>query len=131
MKVPLITPPPGARDPFAFNPHIGTIHVTAALPFVQSSSGLYVHRVRSGMIHLWKGAYSHTTFQAWCGQIIGVGARRKSRGGSLLAEPPERGVFCATCEGRATGAGQLPTHRIAGRFVKFAPRDNFLERSSP
>lgn len=126
MKVRLITPHPGARNPWACNPRIGTIHITASLPFATRGPGLYIHRVRSAHVNLWDGAYQETVFKFWCGACGFQSIRKGTRSVQLTAEPPENGVFCATCEGRATGAGQLSSHDIAGRFVMFAPRTGVL-----
>lgn len=50
-------------------------------------------------------------------------SRRKARkGGFLFEHAPEGEVLCATCEGRAIGAGQDDSHQINGRMVRFAPR---------
>lgn len=36
--------------------------------------------------------------------------------------PPDRAIHCATCEGRAIGAGKDGARIIAGRTVLFSPR---------
>ena len=72
-------------------------------------------------MHYFNGNYSHTSFSAWCGQ---TGFHSKGRHGSLRLtdNPPDDLPLCATCEGRAIGAGQLGATVIAGRQVIFTPR---------
>lgn len=100
------------------------IPVSKILPFYKSERGEYVHRIRHATHY--RGAnndYHHTGITMWCGSIGSVGGSGiwKSRGG-LFANPPERAVFCATCEGRAIGSGQLGAREICGRIVMFKPR---------
>lgn len=116
MMVPLIRRPQ-VRQVWAFNKHVSHILLSASLPFWQSRTGTYTHRIRSGEVHLWNGRPTHTTFQLWCG-MTGSSGR-----GRLMSEAPADAIVCATCEGRATGAGQLGAHIINGRFVRFSPRD--------
>lgn len=107
---------PQVRKAWAFNEHVGHILLSAALPFYKSKAGTYTHRVRSGEVHLWDGKPTHTTFSLWCGMSGSSGK------GTLMLEAESDAVVCATCEGRATGSGQLDSHVINGRFVRFSPR---------
>lgn len=96
------------------------VEVKQALPFFRSHSGMYVHRIRSGAIHFWCGVYSHTSFSMWCG--VNLFSSKKHPRSKLMVEPESDAILCATCEGRAIGAGQTDSHQICGRFVKFSPR---------
>lgn len=93
--------------------------VTEALPLYRSlsSRGGYVHRIRSGLVH-YPGVFKvgHLSYTMWCGQS---GSSSKGR----LSDHAERWeVVCATCEGRAVGAG-LPSIALwAYHPVKFSPR---------
>mgnify|MGYP000868705444 CR=1 FL=1 len=113
--VPLIRRPQ-VREASAFNTRISHILLVASLPFYKANGGTYTHRVRSGEVHLWDGKPTHTTFLLWCGMSGSSG------NGALIAETEPGAVVCSTCEGRATGAGQLDSHTINGRFVRFSPR---------
>ena len=96
-----------------------TIPLTRALPYFKSSNAnsKYFHRVRSGARHECLGIHYSISF--WCGGGGFIGKK-----GRLYAELPEDAVLCATCEGRAIGAGMDKTHTINGRFVKYSPRKN-------
>lgn len=131
MKVPLIKDEdrPGAWR----NERSGDAHWLAALPFFISPRQTMVHRVRSVTTHLWDGEPSHTSVKLWCGSSRFIETpetwgrfKCKHIGNRLTAEPDKRMVFCATCEGRAVGAGQLGTAMLAGRMVKFSPREGRL-----
>ena len=115
MMVPLIRRTK-VRDAWAFNRRVSHILLVASLPFYKAKSGTYTHRVRYGEVHLWDGKPTHTTFGLWCGMSGALGK------GTLMSETEPDAVVCATCEGRATGAGQLDSHTINGRFVRFSPR---------
>lgn len=72
------------------------------------------HRPRSG-VRLPDGRVSYTV---WCGQHVGGNLRT---GGALAAEEPPPGEpVCGTCDGRAAGAGQIPSP--PGRRLAFSPR---------
>ena len=97
-----------------------TLNISFALPFYLGKPGCYVHRIRRGKTYLRDGKYSHTCFSFWCG---GNGHLGKSHPQArIMAEAPEHEVFCATCEGRAIGAGFEQSHVINGRMVRFSPR---------
>ena len=103
------------------------IQLKMSLPFFQSKPGGYVHRLRSVHTYYKDGKYSHTVACFWCGGtgFNDVGNEMESRPtkhGRFLADPPPGEVCCATCEGRAVGAGQLGAPVICGRPVKFQPR---------
>lgn len=111
------TPPPGC----------GHTAISFALPYYRSPYGQYIHRVRSGFIHRRDGLISHLSFSFWCGTTgfiegdpkIRIGTKRY---GDLFASIPEGGILCATCEGRAIGAGMDGSPEINGRAVIFSPR---------
>lgn len=73
------------------------------------------HRPRTGVRY----PDNRIVYSAWCGYGIGG----SDRAGACLTtdEPPPGEPVCATCEGRAVGAGQefSPT----GRLLLFSPRD--------
>lgn len=97
--------------------------ITKALPFYRSMQGRYVHRVRSGTLHQLTNREPHAAYSLWCG---GTGFVSRNQNGNLkgelLPDIPAGAVLCATCEGRAVGAGLLGAPIIAGRVVKYAPR---------
>lgn len=99
--------------------------VTRSLPFYRSQRGCYVHRIRSGIVHVLDGKPTHTSLHLWCGMTGFLDPdrirRRGGRDGEVMAEPAEHDVVCATCEGRAIGSGLIGSPQIAGRMVKFSP----------
>ncbi|PYS52425.1 MAG: hypothetical protein DMF68_01570 [Acidobacteria bacterium] len=98
-----------------------TIELRYAKPFYVSQFASRAHRVRSAEMHYWDGVYTHTSFRLWCGQG-GFYSLKKHKRNYLTDNPPRGLPVCATCEGRAHGAGQLESHLIAGRMVLFSPR---------
>ena len=83
------------------------------------------HRPRSGYLSLreWDPGRIRTSWQLWCGQYA-VPER------SLTAEVlPDGAVVCATCDGRARGAGQVP--QPDGLTTRYAPRYSRLPRNCP
>jgi hypothetical protein len=98
-------------------PGATTVHLTSSLPFFYSPMASRAHRIKSGRLHYWEGQYTHTSFSLWCGQQGCISPRKR---GQTMTDPPM--PICGTCEGRATGAGQLESRIITGRFVVFAPR---------
>lgn len=101
--------------------HSDTIPILKSLPFFRTHSGVYLHRVRSGRIYMREGQASHTAVKFWCGQTGFFSAKKHPRA-QFFADVPDGEVICATCEGRAIGSGQLGSHQINGRIVKFSPR---------
>lgn len=93
-----------------------------SLPFAESGAGKYTHRVRSVQIIALdpKQWPAHIAVNCWCGQSVLISAKRQHKASRIVAEPSR--VLCATCEGRAIGAGQLGAPEIAGRPVMFSPR---------
>lgn len=92
--------------------------VRKCLPFGESSRGEYTHRPRYVMLH----AHENESFLAincWCGYTIFISKKHK---GVLLEAPTAGRPMCATCEGKATGAGLLGSREINGRSVMFQPR---------
>jgi len=110
-----------------------SLPIRMALPYYQCRPGAYVHRIRSGQTHRLRmgedayhkrhpqmGQILHLSFSFWCG---GSGHVSRDKPGRLFAEIPENGVLCATCEGRAIGAGlDGSPSEINGRAVIFSPR---------
>lgn len=101
------------------NPLTGTIHLTSALPFFAYPHSVRAHRIRSAQIHLYNKRYTHTSISFWCGGS-GFVSEKPKHNGQFLQDTNL--PVCGTCEGRATGAGQLNSHTIAGKFVVFTPR---------
>ena len=93
------------------------VELTASLPFFKSKFGAYTHRVRSGRMYFRRNEYSHTAIHLWCGSNGYVGDK-----GKLLACPASDAIMCATCEGRAIGAGQTDSRILAGRILKYSPK---------
>ena len=104
------------KDPF-FQGGILSKSVKYALPFYKSKQGYYHHRLRYSKNHWVRstGEYSHTSVEMWCGQGGQV------NNGRLYAKLPEDSVLCATCEGRAIGAGLDGVREINGRAVMYSP----------
>lgn len=71
------------------------------------------HRIRSGIQH--RTFAAHTSYHAWCGQIL---YPDKARG--MTDELPADGApLCGTCEGRAAGAGHPSP--LSGPQLLFSP----------
>jgi len=96
------------------------IYAKRSLPFVEPIRGNYAHRVRSVAYYTSNSASRppHAAVKCWCGQTILVGGRRD--GAHLVADVTL--PICATCEGRAIGAGQVGAREIAGRPVMYSPK---------
>ncbi len=91
--------------------------ITWSPPFIYSRAGRMVHRPRKGTMHIF-GDKTHYSFTCWCGMSL-----QKERA-ALVDLPPDGMPICATCEGRAIGAGQLGSERlINGRTVLYSARD--------
>ncbi|MFF5977154.1 hypothetical protein ACFY7C_37280 [Streptomyces sp. NPDC012769] len=91
--------------------------------FIRTRAMSRWHRPRTGV----QFSEGHVTYTVWCGQIIG--GRR--RGGFLTAEQPREGeLVCATCEGRAIGAGQEQAAPGSPLLV-FSPRGLTPPRHCP
>lgn len=115
-----------ARLPAWRGDYTSPSRVKSSLPFVESARGEYTHRVRSATVYTVINATAftpkgtmHAAVNCWCGMTLLLSAKKRSR---LVAEPSEGRPICATCEGRAIGAGQLGTQEIAGRAVKYSPK---------
>lgn len=93
-----------------------------SLPFAESAGGKYTHRVRSVQIIALdpKQWPAHIAINCWCGTSILISNKRHHRDNRIVAEQSR--VLCATCEGRAIGAGQLGAQEIGGRPVMFSPQ---------
>lgn len=103
-------------------PESSTIEIKSSLPYFHSPAASRSHRVRSGRYHLWEGKITHAAFTLWCGQ---TGYIAQDKRGRLSSEPVDWLPVCGTCEGRAIGAGQTESRKIAGRVVVFTPRTDF------
>lgn len=125
MKVPLIRE--RVRDS---STGLRTVQCLKALPFFRSHSGRYIHRVRGVLMFYDRktGKFSHSAVHYWCGSSGFPRNRSWFHGGienenaSFFESPPENSVCCATCEGRAIGAGMAGAREIAGQPVMFQPR---------
>jgi len=92
--------------------------INRSLPFYLSKKGKYFHRIRTASNHWRDGNLSHTAIHFWCG-----GSGFLNGNGRLYAEISSNGVLCATCEGKAVGAGVEGARIINGRKVMFSPRN--------
>ena len=101
-----------------------SIPVTFAYPYFRSGFGTYIHRVRTATTHVdkAKGQNSHVSLTAWCGCIGFLHPTAKGKSAMQWSELPSDGIACATCEGRAIGAGMDGAREINGREVIFSPR---------
>ena len=97
------------------------------LPFITGQAGTYVHRVRYAQAYYDGSTLTHMAFECWCGQGALMSDRKKSR---LYSDPPQDRYMCATCEGRAIGAGLTESRTIAGRELMFRPRST-LQGTQP
>lgn len=95
-----------------------TKSISKALPFYISRRGTYYHRVRSMEAHWRDGQLSHISVKFWCGGSGFIGKK-----GTLSQDIPEGQVLCASCEGKAIGAGMGGAREINGRKVMYSPRD--------
>lgn len=100
-------------------------NVKSSLPFIKSTRGEYTHRVRSAVSYTYttsgisyKAGELHIAVKCWCNMTLLVSKRKYGR---FIPEPIDGSPICATCEGRAIGAGLLGTPEIAGRPVKYSP----------
>lgn len=103
--------------------------VARMAPFVMKATGR-VHRVRSARIFAhdpdaggWNGRRYHVAVTFWCGSSGFLDAKNGRRD-LLLHDIPEGSVLCATCEGRAIGAGQPSAAWLVppDRDLIFTPR---------
>lgn len=104
----------------------GGIHstsITMCLPFYRKGMGGLIHRIRKAENHFLKetGEYLHSSFKFWCGNT-GFTDSKRHKGATLLSDVPDEGIYCAVCEGKATGAGLNGVRVIGGRKVLFQPR---------
>lgn len=97
--------------------------ITAMKPFFQRAPGYYVHRPRSARYHVSKGEVTHISISHWCGGNGFLSNEWKS--GKLFDAVPEGEVLCATCEGKAIGAGVVGAREINGRPVMYSPRRRY------
>ncbi|WP_333662751.1 hypothetical protein [Acinetobacter sp.] len=91
--------------------------VKQSVPFVEARHGEYTHRVRHVTLITFMNK-SHFAVQCWCGMTMCMGGSGKGTG-ILLEIPSPNRPMCATCEGRAIGAGLLGVREIAGREVMY------------
>lgn len=110
------------------------VPVKRALPYVRTTAGTYIHRLRSAQlwhqyeVTWWEGRQIRTSLlpvetrivpRTWCG--VSVGSRRSGEP-ELFAVPPDGQPVCATCEGRAVGAGMPSNVVLEARAILFRPR---------
>jgi hypothetical protein len=104
--------PPVTSAPPDF--HAGAEALTEGPRFVRTRGMSRWHRPRSGVRYP-----DRTVYDLWCGYAVGG----SDRAGAYITaeEPPAGDKVCATCEGRAAGAGQEPASPT-GRQLLFSPR---------
>lgn len=105
--------------------------VKQLLPFYERDGAGYVHRARSCHMHYDDdGTHTHTSVKFWCGAcgfLYPKGKQNRKHLSARMTDTVSAGrVVCATCEGRAHGAGQVGDGRIAGRFAKYSPHREFF-----
>ena len=94
------------------------VPIRESLPYFVAQKGRYVHRVKSASLHFCITAHISVTF--WCGGGSSVSDRK---GGQFFDGQSDCDLpYCATCEGRAIGAGLDGSRVIAGREVMFNPQ---------
>jgi hypothetical protein len=103
----------------------------SSLPFYERDGAGYVHRVRSAKLHYDDdGTHTHTSVQFWCGAngfLYPSGTQNpKHRPAVLTAQPTAGRAICATCQGRAIGAGQVGSHKSRGVMTRFKPHVEFF-----
>lgn len=91
--------------------------IKKSVPFVEAKYGEYTHRVRHVTLITFQNK-SHFSVNCWCGMSMNFGGSGKGQG--MFVNGPSAGrPMCATCEGRAIGAGLLGVREIAGRSVMY------------
>lgn len=114
-----------------------SVPLRAALPYYQRDGDGYVHRVRSGHLHysIRTGEHTHTSVHFWCGAtgfLYPAGKQNpKHRPAVITASPSPTRTICATCEGRAIGAGQVPGRAADGRVLQYRPHSGFFRLPEP
>ena len=101
-----------------------SVPVAFAYPYFRSGFGTYVHRVRTAITHVNKDKRenSHVSLTAWCGCVGFLHPTPKTKSATQWSELPDHALACATCEGRAIGAGLNSSRVINGIEVIFTPR---------
>ena len=105
----------------------GHIALTKCLPFYRTrqkpnkNRPRLTHIVRTGKIINGVFGRKHMSFSLYCGQIGSISADRPR--GILLKELERGEVMCATCMGKAVGAGKFGVRMIKGKPVLFSPKD--------
>lgn len=85
--------------------------ITRCRPYWQGPKNGYVHRVRSASLYygILEQTRTYTVVNLWCGSSGYVRSdsrgRARKTGGYLIDHVENHGPLCATCEGRAVGAG--------------------------
>lgn len=93
---------------------IGAEPLTEGPRYVRTRGMNRWHRPRSGVHYP-----ERTVYELWCG--YSVGGSEKAGAYTTADEPGPSELVCATCEGRAAGAGQEQTSPT-GRQLVFSPR---------
>jgi hypothetical protein len=123
VSVPLVIDPVTPAVALAMGPGYRFASLDHAPDFVWADASLMIHRPRSATVVSRGGRHAQTTYRAWCGQVFIVFPGKPEASARLSPNPPKAGKpFCATCEGRAAGAGQAGTGKFNGRPVLFRPR---------
>lgn len=96
--------------------------IKKSVPFVEAKCGEYTHRVRHVTLITFMNK-SHFSVKCWCGMSLNFGGSGKGKG-QFVKNPSEGRPMCATCEGRAIGAGLLGAREISGRPVMYRATGN-------
>ena len=101
--------------------HVAYTPIKRAFPYAESGTGQYTHRVRSAALHQLDGYPPHVSISCWCGMSLLISGKRH-RKTKFVPFPSIGRPLCATCEGRAIGAGLDSSHKINGRIAKYQPQ---------
>lgn len=91
--------------------------IKKSVPFIEAKCGEYTHRVRHVTLITFQNK-SHFSVKCWCGMSMNFGGSGKGQG-MFVNQPSVGRPMCATCEGRAIGAGLLGIREIEGRKVMY------------
>ena len=117
LKIKLINTKEKDDRTSSFNEHISHASITHSLPFYSSRRGEYVHVVRSATAIYFDNEYQHTSYRLWCGQIGSM------PGKGILTSNNDQSPYCATCIGKAIGAGVFDERFINGLPVMYRPKE--------
>jgi hypothetical protein len=114
---------PLTRSPWSNNGWTPDEALKTAPRYMRHDTMSYWHRPRSGIR---RGRDGFASYQLWCGSLA-----FESRILLTADRPPEGEQVCATCEGRAIGAGQDVWPVPDGPNLAFAPRRLTPPRKCP